>query len=42
MKFEVLNAVILLGIDAMSTMQSDNSHVIHATINVGKMKCRSH
>lgn len=41
-KFEVLNAVILLGNDAMCTMQGDNSHVIHATINAGTMKCRSH
>jgi len=32
-KVEVLNAVIILGSDAMSTMRSDNSHVIHATIN---------
>jgi len=41
-KFEVLNAVILLGSDATCTMQHDNSHVKHATMNVATMKCRSH
>ena len=41
-KFEVLMAVILLGSDAMCTMWGDSSHVIHAIINVGKMKRSSH
>jgi len=41
-KFEDLNALILLGSDAMCTMPRDNSHVIHATMNVVTMKHRSH